>query len=63
MKLESLLIGHAMFSGAGTLGSGLALRATRIDLLWLPLAVALSMLVLDCLLLRELFFVRKKNHG
>ena len=47
MKIETLLIGHAIFSGAGTIGSVVAFVSTHVDLLFIPFMVFTFILLSD----------------
>lgn len=47
MKIETLLLAHAVLSGTGIAGSAVALTYTGVELLYIPLSVFLFFLASD----------------
>lgn len=47
MKIETLLLAHAVLSGAGIAGSAVAITYTGVELLYIPLSVCLFFLASD----------------
>lgn len=47
MKIETLLLAHAILSGTGIAGSAIGLTYTGVELLYIPLSVCLFFLASD----------------
>jgi hypothetical protein len=47
MKIEALLLGHALLSGVGAAGSVAAIRFTGVELLYVPLSVCVFLMLSD----------------
>lgn len=61
MKLEAMLLAHTLYSGAGTVGSVLAFKATDMGMILLPLSVFAFMLFIDFRhIYKDLFNVKRK---